>query len=67
MLVHHTTGLRQQLGKAKLHRDLGCRFLRGSVGVYSEDIDEGSMSPGQRCRNCNSEKSKQTHDEGTDT
>lgn len=52
MLVHHTVGLRQQLGKAKLHLDANCRYLRRGVGLFSEDIPESSIAPKRWCRGC---------------
>jgi hypothetical protein len=52
MLVHHTVGLRQQLGRAKFHSDPNCRYLRKGIGFFSEDIPEASIAPRQWCRRC---------------
>lgn len=50
-VVHHTVGLRQQLGTAKLHRDPACRHLRGAAST-AEEIDEADITARMRCKVC---------------
>lgn len=51
LTVHHTIGLRQQLGTAKLHRDPACRYLRGAA-TFAEKVNEANITDRMRCKAC---------------
>ncbi|TWA78045.1 hypothetical protein FBZ85_106205 [Azospirillum brasilense] len=50
--VHHTVGVRQQRGTAKLHRDPDCQYLRSAAAVFSEQMGIGNTTDRMRCSRC---------------